>query len=424
MNSKMPNIIMLSFLEGLERFCYYGFRSILIFYFIDVLEIPRENAFEHFSTFILLISLLYLPAGLISDFFLQQKRGVLLGGVLATLGYGLLITEQLQLFIEGIILIIIGTSFTRLNLIVLIGRLFKKTDKQRDFGFLVSYVGINLGAFFGILYVGLISETYGHKYGFMVTAIAALVFTIVFYFYKNKLNLIEENRIDDFQKPRTKIEGVLDAEFAVGVVSEKKIYPKIIIPIVVMCGVLFGLTYDFGTENFLSKLGDYDEDVALFGYDLSKSLLQALGSFISIPIYFIMLIWYFNRSNSTWSLISLALFCGSIGTTILFFIREIPLSEDIYYTLLPLMLLEIGALIRGTIEISYITRLSNVRYSSSIVGGIFFVTALVYRAIEYFQELMESGTIFSWIFLGMAIISGVLILIFRKRLIVLSGGLD
>ena len=168
--SQKTAVILLAFLEFLERFSYYGVRSVIILYSMDILEFESEYTFSIYSKFMIIGFILPLPAGIISDAFFKQKKGILYGGLIALLGYLMLITEEMLPVGIGLILALVGTGLIKPNLTVLVGRLFEKTDKNRGFAFLVYHFLINLAAFFSILIVGYISNKYGFKYGFMTVS--------------------------------------------------------------------------------------------------------------------------------------------------------------------------------------------------------------------------------------------------------------
>ena len=129
--SQRTSVILLSFIEFFERFSYYGVRALLILYVTVDLGMERGSALNYYAWFSAFIFMIPLPAGIISDLFFKQKQGVFYGGIIALLGYGLLISGQIQMLGIGVVLIGIGTGLIKPNLTVLVGRLFEKTDKNR-----------------------------------------------------------------------------------------------------------------------------------------------------------------------------------------------------------------------------------------------------------------------------------------------------
>jgi len=57
----------------------------------------------------------------------------------------------------------------------MVGGLYKQGDPRRDSGFIIFYIGINIGAFCAPLLVGFIGEVYGWHYGFGLAGVAMLI---------------------------------------------------------------------------------------------------------------------------------------------------------------------------------------------------------------------------------------------------------
>jgi POT family proton-dependent oligopeptide transporter len=77
-------------------------------------------------------------------------------------------------------LIIVGVGFLKANISTVVGALYDKTDRRRDAGFTLFYVGINLGSLLSQLACGWIGIQYGWKYGFGLAGIGMLLGLIVF----------------------------------------------------------------------------------------------------------------------------------------------------------------------------------------------------------------------------------------------------
>ena len=75
------------------------------------------------------------------------------------------------LILGALILLLIGTSLVKPSTNVLVGRLFKKEDKNRTLAFMILYFGINVGAFVSVILMGYLADTFGWEYGLMLAVI-------------------------------------------------------------------------------------------------------------------------------------------------------------------------------------------------------------------------------------------------------------
>ena len=77
-------------------------------------------------------------------------------------------------------LLICGNGFFKPNISTIVGSLYPKGSGQRDAGFTIFYMGINLGAGLAPLLCGYVGETYGWHYGFGLATIGMLIGLAVF----------------------------------------------------------------------------------------------------------------------------------------------------------------------------------------------------------------------------------------------------
>lgn len=73
--------------------------------------------------------------------------------------------------------------------------------------------------------------------------------------------------------------------------------------------------------------------------------------------------------------------------------------------------------------LSYITRLSDIRYSSTMIGAFMLITGVGGKVLGYFYDNLTSPKLIT-AFSIIAILIGLLLLFFRKKLLKMSGGLD
>jgi len=63
-------------------------------------------------------------------------------------------------------LIIVGNGYFKPNISTMVGSLYSQTDRRRDAGFTIFYMGINLGSIFSQFFAPLVAAKYGYDWGF------------------------------------------------------------------------------------------------------------------------------------------------------------------------------------------------------------------------------------------------------------------
>ena len=172
--------------EMWERFSYYGMRALLILYltksYIDGgLGFTEESATLIYGFFTGFVYFTPLIGGWLADRYLGQRRSITIGGILMMLGQFCLAARQDTLFLyAGLLLLIIGNGFFKPNISTLVGRLYEENDTRRDAGFIIFYMGINVGAFFSPLITGYLAVRYGYTYGFLAAGIGMLIGIVIY----------------------------------------------------------------------------------------------------------------------------------------------------------------------------------------------------------------------------------------------------
>lgn len=180
----------LFFTELWERFSLYGIRPLLILYMSAMittgglgLDLPKAAAIV--GIFAGSMYLVTLFGGWIADHWLGQAKSVWYGSILIALGHlsiALTAIFDASFFYYGLVLIVLGTGLFKTCISVIVGTLYAAQDSRRDAGFSIFYMGINTGAFFAPLIVGLLVKNYGWHIGFAVGGVGMLIALITFRF--------------------------------------------------------------------------------------------------------------------------------------------------------------------------------------------------------------------------------------------------
>ena len=166
----------LFFTEMWERFSYYGMRALLILFMTATVDegglgFDIRLAGVVYGIYTALVYMTNLPGGWIADRFIGARRAVFVGGVIITLGHICLMFSHIFFFYGGLFLVIIGTGLLKPNVSTMVGDLYTKVDKRREGGFSIFYMGINVGAFIAPLICGYLGQKVDWHYGFGAAAV-------------------------------------------------------------------------------------------------------------------------------------------------------------------------------------------------------------------------------------------------------------
>lgn len=142
----------LFFSEMWERFGYYLMIGIFTFYLKDAAEgfnMDEKDSASLYGTFIALVFFTPFLGGLIADRYLGYRRSIILGGILMGIGYCTMGIHNLTMLYVSMALVIIGNGFFKPNISTLLGNVYSTPEHkhQKDEGYNIFYMGINVGAF-------------------------------------------------------------------------------------------------------------------------------------------------------------------------------------------------------------------------------------------------------------------------------------
>ncbi|WAC01429.1 oligopeptide:H+ symporter [Lacinutrix neustonica] len=200
-------LFVLFFTEMWERFSYYGMRALLVLFLTkSILEggwaWDRADALVLYGWYTGLVYLTPIIGGFIADRFLGYRRSVVLGAFIMTLGHASMALEGMtsMFFYVGLLCLIVGNGLFKPNISSMVGQLYKGQGKEKDAGYTIFYMGINAGAFLGILLCGYIGEKIGWHYGFGLAGIFMFLGMLQFYFAQKIFGRIglSPNQTEDF----------------------------------------------------------------------------------------------------------------------------------------------------------------------------------------------------------------------------------
>ena len=184
----------LFFTEMWERFSYYGMRALLVLFMTAAiaeggLGLDDVTATAIYGLYTAAVYLAALPGGWIADRMIGAQDAVWYGGIIIMFGHFTLAVPAQEAFYIGLILVILGTGLLKPNISAIVGELYPQGGSERDAGYTIFYMGINLGAMLGPLVCSTLAENdrFGWHYGFAAAGIGMLLGLIMYRFTRHRL---------------------------------------------------------------------------------------------------------------------------------------------------------------------------------------------------------------------------------------------
>lgn len=400
----------LFFAELWERFSFYGMKALLLLYMVQHLAYSDDHSFGILAAYMSLVYITPLWGGILADKILGYRKSILLGGILMALGHFFLFFETPFFFYSSLGLIIVGNGFFKPNISSFVGALYDQYPQQRDAGFTIFYLGINLGAAIAPLVCAWVAGLYGWHYGFMLAGVGMLLGLLFFQQGIKKSVFGTAGQLPEptlyYQKKYGLYQGQWVALGALGVVPllagiiyfhEYEHYLILLATlflmgyllrilkqvsvverrrlIVVIYFTLLSTVFAALFEQTGSSLVLFsDRNVHLIGITAAQTNSINASFIVLLAIPFSMLWGYLNRINKNPS--APYKFSGGLillGLAALIFGRS-AVSADVFaqtsmvYLIVGYFVLTVGELLLSPIGLSKVTELSPARYVSFIMG--------------------------------------------------------
>jgi POT family proton-dependent oligopeptide transporter len=273
-------LFVLFFTEMWERFSYYGMRALLVMFFTASLldggwGWPREHAYAIFGTYTSLVYLSTLLGGYFADKKIGYRYAVVIGALLMTLGHGAMAVETPFFIYLGLTLLVFGSGFFKPNMTSIISEMYKGKDEKKDGAYTIFYMGVNAGAFLGILLCGYLGEQIGWRWGFGLAGIFMLFGLLQFWFAQNIFG-------DIGTKPIKQYKAAVESSS-----NEPKLNPfsELQLGLIAIAGVL-GISWIFNDPISKISEGAYNLfDFNMYGMEGSNvAILTALALFVLLLV--------------------------------------------------------------------------------------------------------------------------------------------
>ncbi|GAA3619889.1 peptide MFS transporter [Flavivirga jejuensis] len=252
MNQKLlmghpSGLFILFFTEMWERFSYYGMRAILVLFLTrSLLEggwaWSREDALGLYGTYTMLVYFSPIIGGFLADKLLGYRKAVAIGALVMTLGHAAMALDTPWSLYLGIGLLVAGNGLFKPNITSIISGMYINAQEKKDGAFTIFYMGVNAGAFIGILLCGYIGETVGWHYGFGLAGVFMFFGMLQFWFAQNIFGRIGLSPSKTVEYDDA-IEGIGEKE----IIKEEKISKKVQRDRYIVVGILAFFTIFFWT---------------------------------------------------------------------------------------------------------------------------------------------------------------------------------
>lgn len=175
----------LFFSEMWERFGYYLMIGIYTLYLKDSVKGFNMNEAESanlYGTYIALVFFTPFLGGLIADRMLGYRKSIIFGGILMGVGYCLMGIHNLTMLYVAMTLVIVGNGFFKPNISTLLGNVYSvpEHNHQKDEGYNIFYMGVNIGAFICNFFGAALYLTFGWSAAFMAAGVGMFIGVAIF----------------------------------------------------------------------------------------------------------------------------------------------------------------------------------------------------------------------------------------------------
>lgn len=424
-------LYLLFFTEMWERFSYYGMRALLVLYLIS--EVSKgglgwssAQAGQLYGLYTAFVYITPLIGGYLADKFLGFRYAVMIGAALMAFGHGALAIDSLASFYLGLILLVIGNGFFKPNISSMVGQLYPKNSPLKDAAYTIFYMGINIGAFLGILICGYLGEKIGWHYGFGAASIGMISGLLLFYSLQTLLGNVG-------LKPQ-KLKKSIKTKKVLTIREKKRL---IVLMILAFFSIVFWLAFEqAGSSMNIFALKYTNREI--LNFEIPASWLQTLNPlFIIILAPLVSILWIklekLNQVPNGAMKFSLGLLLLSLGFVMLVIgAINIPqgaetASVSMIWLISAIFLHTTGELCLSPVGLSYVNKLSPKHLMGMMFGAWFLAVAvgnyiggLLFGMIDNIIKTQSLSNFFL-IFVAITLTASVLLFVLSFKLEQWSG---
>jgi POT family proton-dependent oligopeptide transporter len=361
-------------------------RALLILYAIS--EVSKgglgwssADAGQLYGTYTGLVYVTPIIGGYLADKFLGFRYAVLIGGILMALGHGSLAIENMPAFYIGLGLLVLGNGLFKPNISSMVGQLYPEGSALKDSAYTIFYMGINIGAFLGVLVCGYLGEQINWHYGFGAAGVGMVIGLVIFYFGQHTLGniglkpikVLTENKVA--REPLTKVE-------------KQRLYVIIALS---FFSILFWLCFEqAGSSMNIFAYKFTDRNIDFLNFEIPASWFQSVNSLFIFTLAPLFSILWIKLSKNNLNPIGPVKFAFGLLLLSLGFValvigsQQIPqgaesASVGMIWLVLAYLLHTMGELCLSPVGLSYVNKLSP-KFLLGLMFGIWFMA----NAIGYY----------------------------------------
>lgn len=324
-----------------ERASYYGLRSIIVLFLIDgFFEMGESEALKIYGVYTLVFLVMEVLGAIFGDLIFGNRKSILLGSILQTLGALFMCIPEMFSFYIGAILVATGSGMFTSNILANFGKSYLHKIHLVDAGFSIFYFAINIGILLGILSIGYIGESYGWSFGFALAAFFSLLSFLSILSLKNEpLSLSETYSL-----------------------PSNKIITRLILA-VLLTALFWGVYSIIGWP--ISRLELNLTEVLTQENIWFNQWLPYTASFVLLIAPIFAIIWTYIYSSRSFKLM-MSFFLMALSTGILFFVSGEIQIEYVPFFLLATFILATAEMYVFPVVLSMVTQYANPRYFSIV----------------------------------------------------------
>ncbi len=346
----------------LERTSYYGLRSIIILHMVsETHKMDYMDAFSIYGIFTTAIIFSEIIGALLGDLVIGNRTTMITGGILQAIGaFSFCIPSTTGLY-AGWILLVIGSGLYGPNILSNFGKTYLSKTKLLDAGFTIFYFAVNLGAFLGVLLIGLVGDKYGWNAGFITAGIIMLASVTLLLFSEEK-------------KHSQSVKNALSMNRRVAHIS-----------IAVVCLGVFWAIYEipsFRGAEIISEL----REISAWG--IPKDLWTSMNVIFLLTTSILLIILWTKFYSSPFFKLMIGFILGTLSFAVLLLIPEIPTEEHTALYLISILFLAISEIHIAPIILSVLTQYSNPKYLAILISLAFLPTRLLSLMMGLFNGVI------------------------------------
>jgi POT family proton-dependent oligopeptide transporter len=162
-----------------ERYSYYLLQSLLILFLTNHFKLNAKISSSLVGSVLGMIYISAIIGGVVADKLLGYYRSAFIGTAIMIIGSSILaISDSISGVYLGLCFVSVSTGLIKSNISSFIGRFYDRSglsEANRDFGFNIFYVGINIGAFTSQFVASSLANKFGYHIAFSSSILASIL---------------------------------------------------------------------------------------------------------------------------------------------------------------------------------------------------------------------------------------------------------